>query len=473
MAFKNVISNGLVLDKNGGKMSKRLGNAVNPFEVIEKYGSDAVRWYMITNAAPWDNLKFDVEGVAEVQRKFFGTLYNTYSFFALYANVDGFDGSQPQIAIKDRPEIDRWIISLLNTLIKDVDEALSDYEPTKAGRLVSDFVSDNLSNWYVRLNRKRFWGGTMDSDKLAAYQTLYTCLLTVSKLMASIAPFYADRLYTDLTKVVAGEKFDSVHLAEFPVADDSLIDKNLEECMRLAQQSSSMILALRRKANKKVRQPLAKAVMPAPDEKTLRQLSYISDLIKTEVNVKELEIVSADSSAVKLVKRIKPNFKTLGKKYGKQMKAIAAAVNGFSQDEISSIEKNGQITLNLPDGDAVIELADVEIITEDMPGWLVANEGNLTIALDIEISEELKQEGIARELVNRIQNLRKSSGFEITDKITVQIEKNVETDEAVKNFGDYISNQVLASSISIEDKVEDATDFDFEDFIVKVKIAKK
>ena len=473
VAFKNVISNGLVLDKNGGKMSKRLGNAVNPFEVIEKYGSDAVRWYMITNAAPWDNLKFDVEGVAEVQRKFFGTLYNTYSFFALYANVDGFDGSQPQIAIKDRPEIDRWIISLLNTLIKDVDEALSDYEPTKAGRLVSDFVSDNLSNWYVRLNRKRFWGGTMDSDKLAAYQTLYTCLLTVSKLMASIAPFYADRLYTDLTKVVAGEKFDSVHLAEFPVADDSLIDKNLEECMRLAQQSSSMILALRRKANKKVRQPLAKAVMPAPDEKTLRQLSYISDLIKTEVNVKELEIVSADSSAVKLVKRIKPNFKTLGKKYGKQMKAIAAAVNGFSQDEISSIEKNGQITLNLPDGDAVIELADVEIITEDMPGWLVANEGNLTIALDIEISEELKQEGIARELVNRIQNLRKSSGFEITDKITVQIEKNVETDEAVKNFGDYISNQVLASSISIEDKVEDATDFDFEDFIVKVKIAKK
>ena len=473
VAFKNVISNGLVLDKNGGKMSKRLGNAVNPFEVIEKYGSDAVRWYMITNAAPWDNLKFDVEGVAEVQRKFFGTLYNTYSFFALYANVDGFDGSQPQIAIKDRPEIDRWIISLLNTLIKDVDEALSDYEPTKAGRLVSDFVSDNLSNWYVRLNRKRFWGGTMDSDKLAAYQTLYTCLLTVSKLMASIAPFYADRLYTDLTKVVAGEKFDSVHLAEFPVADDSLIDKNLEECMRLAQQSSSMILALRRKANKKVRQPLAKAVMPAPDEKTLRQLSYISDLIKTEVNVKELEIVSAGSSAVKLVKRIKPNFKTLGKKYGKQMKAIAAAVNGFSQDEISSIEKNGQIILNLPDGDAVIELADVEIITEDMPGWLVANEGNLTIALDIEISEELKQEGIARELVNRIQNLRKSSGFEITDKITVQIEKNVETDEAVKNFGDYISNQVLASSISIEDKLEDATDFDFEDFIVKVKIAKK
>ncbi len=473
VAFKNVISNGLVLDKNGGKMSKRLGNAVNPFEVIEKYGSDAVRWYMITNAAPWDNLKFDVEGVAEVQRKFFGTLYNTYSFFALYANVDGFDGSQPKIAIKDRPEIDRWIISLLNTLIKDVDEALSDYEPTKAGRLVSDFVSDNLSNWYVRLNRKRFWGGTMDSDKLAAYQTLYTCLLTVSKLMASIAPFYADRLYTDLTKVVAGEKFDSVHLAEFPVADDSLIDKNLEECMRLAQQSSSMILALRRKANKKVRQPLAKAVMPAPDEKTLRQLSYISDLIKTEVNVKELEIVSAGSSAVKLVKRIKPNFKTLGKKYGKQMKAIAAAVNGFSQDEISSIEKNGQITLNLPDGDAVIELADVEIITEDMPGWLVANEGNLTIALDIEISEELKQEGIARELVNRIQNLRKSSGFEITDKITVQIEKNVETDEAVKNFGDYISNQVLASSISIEDKLEDATDFDFEDFIVKVKIAKK
>lgn len=472
VAFKNVISNGLVLDKNGGKMSKRLGNAVNPFEVIEKYGSDAVRWYMITNAAPWDNLKFDVDGVGEVQRKFFGTLYNTYSFFALYANVDGFSGKEKEIPVDKRPEIDRWIISLLNTLIKDVDSALSDYEPTKAGRLISDFVSDNLSNWYVRLNRKRYWVGSMDDDKLAAYQTLYTCLLTVSKLMAPIAPFYADRIYSDLVKVSQEKMCDSVHLSDFPKADDKLIDKNLEECMQLAQQSSSMILALRRKANKKVRQPLSKAVIPMSDEKTRKQLLYISDLVKTEVNVKEIQVVASEESEIKLVKKIKPNFKTLGKRYGKQMKLIAAAFGQLSQEDIADIERKGGIVLKLKEGDVEVGIEDVEIATEDMPGWLVANEGILTIALDIEISEELRQEGIARELVNRIQNLRKSSGLEITDKILVEIESNRESDDAVRNFGDYISTQVLATGIEIKDKVEDAIELDFEDYKLNVRIQK-
>lgn len=473
VAFKNVISNGLVLDKNGSKMSKRLGNAINPFEMIEKYGSDAVRWYMITNAAPWDNLKFDTEGVAEVQRKFFGTLYNTYSFFALYANVDGFDGSQKQIALKDRPEIDRWIISLLNTLIKNVDVALNDFEPTKAGRMISDFVNDNLSNWYVRLNRKRFWGGEMDDNKLAAYETLYETLLTVSKLMAPIAPFYSDQLYKNLTNIGAGsEEHDSVHLSAFPIADEVVIDKNLEECMRLAQDSSSIILALRRKADKKVRQPLQKAVIPVHDDKTKKQLTYISDLIKSEVNVKELSIVSAEDSDIKLVKKIKPNFKTLGKKYGKQMKAIAALIGAMNQDEIADIEKQGGVTLKLEGNDAVIDITDVEITTEDMPGWLVANEGVLTVALDIELTDDLINEGVARELVNRIQNLRKSSGFEITDKIKVEIEKRNEVTTAVEDFGDYIGGQVLATKIELKDTVTGATELDFDDFVVNVKITK-
>ena len=466
VAFKNVISNGLVLDKNGNKMSKRLGNAVDPFITIEKYGSDPLRWYMMTNASPWDNLKFDTEGVEEVRRKFFGTLYNTYSFFALYANVDGFTGDETAVPVDERPEIDRWILSLLNTLIKDVTEQYENYEPTRAGRAISDFVQENLSNWYVRLNRKRFWGGTMDADKLAAYQTLYECLVTVSRLMAPIAPFYADQLYRDLT----GDK--SVHLAAFPVCDDDRIDTYLEGCMQLAQQATSMILALRKKANKKVRQPLQKAVVPVPNESVMQQLQHVADLVKTEVNIKELQIVTNENSTVKLVKRIKPNFKTLGKKYGKQMKEIAAAIAALTQDRIADIETRGQIVLPLPSGDVVVELADVEIATEDMPGWLVANEGNLTVALDIEVSDELRQEGIARELVNRIQNLRKANGYEITDKIAVCIERSGNIDDAVCRFKDYIASQVLASSLIVADKVENPIALDFEDFIVNISIEK-
>ncbi len=466
VAFKNVISNGLVLDKNGNKMSKRLGNAVDPFETIEKFGSDPLRWYMMTNASPWDNLKFDVEGVEEVRRKFFGTLYNTYSFFALYANVDGFSGNEAQINVAERPEIDQWILSLLNSLIKEVSEHYENYEPTRAGRAISDFVQENLSNWYVRLNRKRFWGGTMDNDKLAAYQTLYECLVTISKLMAPIAPFYADRLYCDLT----GE--GSVHLTDFPKCNEALVSQNLEACMQLAQQATSMILALRKKANKKVRQPLQKAVIPVSSENVLRQLQHVADLIKTEVNIKELQVVTDENSTIKLVKRIKPNFKTLGKKYGKQMKEIAAAVAGFAQEEIATIETQGSILLALASGEVCIEIADVEIATEDMPGWLVANEGNLTIALDIEVSEALRQEGVARELVNRIQNIRKTSGYEITDKISVNIEAREEITEAVENHKDYIASQVLATSLCVVEKIDNPTPLDFEDFVVNIFIEK-
>lgn len=466
VAFKNVISNGLVLDKNGNKMSKRLGNAVDPFSTIEKYGSDPVRWYMMTNSSPWDNLKFDAEGVEEVRRKFFGTLYNTYSFFALYANVDGFTGDEKAVPLAERPEIDRWILSLLNTLVKEVAAHYENYEPTRAGRAISDFVQENLSNWYVRLNRKRFWGGTMDADKLAAYQTLYECLVTVSRLMAPIAPFYADKLYRDLT---GG---DSVHLTMFPTAQDDREDKRLEACMRLAQQATSMILALRKKANKKVRQPLQKAVVPVADAVAKEELLYVADLVKAEVNVKELRVVLADESDIRLVKRVKPNFKTLGKRYGKQMKEIAAAIGALQQDAIAALEREGRLTLPLPSGDVIVELADVEIATEDMPGWLVANEGALTIALDIEVSEELRQEGIARELVNRIQNLRKSNGYEITDKITVRIERQAEINGAVANFSDYIASQVLAASLTLADKLDNPTELDFEDFVVKIDVQK-
>ena len=472
VAFKNVISNGLVLDKNGNKMSKRLGNAVDPFSTIEKYGSDPLRWYMMTNASPWDNLKFDVDGVEEVRRKFFGTLYNTYSFFALYANVDGFEYKEADVPVAERPEIDRWILSLLNTLVKECTEHFENYEPTRAGRAIQDFVGENLSNWYVRLNRKRYWGGEYNADKISAYQTLYTCLATVAKLMAPIAPFFADQLYLDLNAATGKETAESVHLAKFPVCDESLIDKNLEECMQLAQQSSSMILALRRKAEKKVRQPLQKAVIPAADDKTREQLSYIADLIKTEVNVKELEIVGADDSSISLVKRIKPNFKTLGKKYGKQMKEIAAAIGAWDQVAISVIERNGSAQLDLASGSVVVELADVEIATEDMPGWLVANEGTLTIALDVTVTEELRQEGIARELVNRIQNIRKSNGYEITDKIVVEIERLDAINDAVVNYAEYIGGQVLANEIGLVDTIAEATELDFEEYIVKVSVKK-
>ncbi len=466
VAFKNVISNGLVLDKNGNKMSKRLGNAVDPFSTIDKYGSDPVRWYMMTNSSPWDNLKFDAEGVEEVRRKFFGTLYNTYSFFALYANVDGFTGDEKAVPLAERPEIDRWILSLLNTLTDEVTTHYENYEPTRAGRAISDFVQENLSNWYVRLNRKRFWGGTMDADKLAAYQTLYECLVTVSGLMAPIAPFYADRLYRDLTGA------ESVHLAMFPAAHTDREDKHLEACMRLAQQATSMILALRKKANKKVRQPLQKAVVPVADAVAKEELLYVADLVKTEVNVKELQVVLADESDIHLVKRAKPNFKTLGKRYGKQMKEIAAAIGAWPQETIAALEREGRLTLPLPSGDVLVELADVEIATEDMPGWLVANEGALTIALDIDVSDELRQEGLARELVNRIQNLRKANGYEITDKITVQIEHQPDIDDAVAHFGDYIASQVLATSLTLADKLDHPTELDFEDFVVKIDVKK-
>ena len=476
VAFKNVISNGLVLDKNGNKMSKRLGNAVDPFTTIEQYGSDSLRWYMMTNSSPWDNLKFDIDGVEEVRRKFFGTLYNTYSFFALYANVDHFTNTDSEIPVEERPEIDRWIISLLNSLIKEVENDYDTYEPTRAGRAISDFVGENLSNWYVRLNRKRFWGGSYDKDKISAYQTLYTCLETVAKLMAPIAPFYAEQLYLDLIgfdeNSAANERIESVHLTDFPKYDESLIDKNLEECMQLAQQISSMILSLRRKGEKKVRQPLSKAVVPSPDEKTFDQIRYISDLIKAEVNIKELEVIPPDAEMDNLIKKIKPNFKTLGKKYGKQMKEIAAAMATMTKQQIGEIERNGEYTLHLPSGDVLLTTEDVEIITEDMPGWLVANDGNLTVALDITVTEELLREGIARELINRIQNIRKSNGYEITDKINIEIEDNPQIDEAVKEYSNYIASQTLANSIQIVSKLKEFSVLDFDDYTVKINIQK-
>ena len=454
VAYKNVISNGLVLDKNGNKMSKRLGNAVDPFGALNTYGADAVRWYMLTNSSPWENLKFDPEGVDEVRRKFFGTLYNTYSFFALYANVDHWtvesrqstDG-QPTVKdnvvpTQDLSEIDRWILSKLNSLIQEVTESYEAYEPTKAGRAISDFVQDDLSNWYVRLNRKRFWGGEMNADKQAAYTTLYTCLKTVAQLMAPNAPFYADRLYRDLT----GE---TVHLSTWPKADEDLINKTLERQMYLAQQATSTILSLRKRAEKNVRQPLQKAVIPTPDQETTDALLHVADLIKSEVNVKELVIVPAEQSEIRLVKKIKPNFKVLGKKVGANMKALAAAINAMSQDDIAKMETEGSFNFQLSTFNGTIVPEDVEILTEDMPGWLVANNGILTIALDIELTDELIEEGIARELINRIQNLRKSSGLEITDRIEIELEDRPEIHNAVLHCGDYIASQVLATSLTL------------------------
>jgi len=427
---------------------------------------------MMTNASPWDNLKFDVEGIEEVRRKFFGTLYNTYSFFALYANVDKFTFAEEEVSLADRPEIDRWIISLLNSLVKDVTEFYDNYEPARAGRAIADFVGENLSNWYVRLNRKRYWGGEYNQDKIAAYQTLYTCLETVAKLMAPIAPFYADRLFLDLNKVSGKDKSESVHLAKFPVFNEQVIDSNLEACMQLAQQISSMILAARKKAEKKVRQPLSKAVVPAPDDTTYNQIVYIADLIKAEVNIKKLEVLPADADMEGLVKRVKPNFKTLGKKYGKLMKDIAAAVNNFGKTEISTIEKSGKFDLVIGGEKVEILADDVEIFTEDMPGWLVTNDGKLTVALDITVTDDLLREGIARELVNRIQNLRKSSGFEITDKIKIEIVKHEAINGAVENFGEYIASQTLASSIQLVDSIDDPVELDLEDYIVSIKIEK-
>ena len=462
VSYKAVISNGLVLDKNGNKMSKRLGNAVDPFSTIEKYGSDPLRWYMITNSSPWDNLKFDVEGVEEVRRKFFGTLYNTYSFFALYANVDGFEYKEADVPMEKRPEIDRWILSLLNTLVKNVDACYNDYEPTKAGRLISDFVNDNLSNWYVRLNRKRFWGGGMTEDKLSAYQTLYTCLETVAKLMAPIAPFYADMLYSDLIAVTGRDQVVSVHLAQFPVCDETLVNTELEARMQVAQDITSMVLALRRKVNIKVRQPLQCIMIPVVDEEQRAHIEAVKTLIMNEVNVKEIKFV--DGAAGVLVKKVKCDFKKLGPKFGKQMKAVAASVAEMSQEAIAELEKNGRYTFNLDGAEAVVEAADVEIFSEDIPGWLVANEGRLTVALEVTVTEELRREGVARELVNRIQNIRKSSGFEITDKINITLSKNTQTDDAVNEYKDYICNQVLGTSLTLTDNVENGAELNFDDF---------
>ena len=470
VSYKAVISNGLVLDKNGNKMSKRLNNAVDPFTTIEKYGSDPLRWYMITNSSPWDNLKFDIDGIEEVRRKFFGTLYNTYSFFALYANVDGFEYKEADVPMEERPEIDRWILSVLNTLIKEVDTCYNEYEPTKAGRLISDFVNDNLSNWYVRLNRKRFWGGEFTQDKLSAYQTLYTCLETVAKLMAPISPFYADRLYTDLITATGRDNVVSVHLAEFPKYQEEMIDKELEARMQMAQDVTSMVLALRRKVNIKVRQPLQCIMIPVADEEQKAHIEAVKALIMNEVNVKDIKFV--DGAAGVLVKKVKCDFKKLGPKFGKQMKAVAAAVAEMTQEAIAELEKNGKYTLNLDGAEAVIETSDVEIISEDIPGWLVANEGKLTVALEVTVTEELRREGIARELVNRIQNIRKSSGFEITDKIKITISKNTQTDDAVNEYNTYICNQVLGTSLDLADEVKDGTELNFDDFSLFVSVIK-
>lgn len=467
VAFKNVISSGLVLDAKGNKMSKHVGNVTNPFEMIDKYGADAVRFYMMTNSEPWDNLKFNPDGVDEVRRKFFGTLYNTYSFFALYANVDGFDYSEDDINLEERPEIDRWILSVLNTLIKNVDAEMEGYNPTKAGRLIESFVNNDLSNWYVRLNRKRFWGKEMSKDKMSAYQTLYTCLATVAKLLAPFAPFYADQLFMDLINVTGKENVESVHLSDYPVVNEKFIDKELEARMSMAQKITSMILALRRKVNIKVRQPLKAIMIPAVDAEQRRHIEAVEALILNEVNVKSLKFVEGSDV---LVKKVKCNFRTMGKKFGKLMKGIAAQIGALTQAQITEFEHNGYIDLDVEGNAVKVELADVEIISEDIPGWLVSNEGNLTVALEIELTDELKREGITRELVNRIQNMRKDNAYEITDRINVVVSPDANTDAAISQYADYIKSQVLADSITIADN--DGAAVDFDEYKLNIKIEK-
>ena len=468
VAFKNVISTGLVLDAKGNKMSKHVGNVVNPFEMMEKYGADPVRMYMLTNSEPWDNLKFDAESVDEIRRKLFGTLYNTYSFFALYANVDGFDYSQDDVPLNERPEIDRWILSELHSLVKGVEHEMDDYDPTRAGRLIDTFVNDDLSNWYVRLNRKRFWGKEMSQDKLSAYQTLYTCLETVAKLLAPFAPFYADQLYLDLTRATNRGQLQSVHLADFPVADEKYIDRELEERMEMAQKITSMVLALRRKVNIKVRQPLLQIMIPAVDQRQRAHIEAVKDLIMSEVNVKQLNFV--DDGKGMLVKKVKCNFRTMGKKFGKLMKGIAAQMEALEQEAIADLERNGSIILMVEGSEVTVEVADVEIISEDIPGWLVSNEGNLTVALEVELTDELVKEGMAREIINRVQNLRKESGLEITDRIKVTLAPNAQTDAAVAAFGDYIKSQVLADELYVANN--DGKEIAFEDFNLNIKIDK-
>lgn len=453
VSFKACVSNGLVLDKEGNKMSKRLGNAVSPFETIESYGPDATRWYMLTNAQPWDNLKFDSEGIVEVQRKFFGTLYNTYAFFALYANIDGFTYREDDVPFNERPELDRWILSELNTLVKFVDNSYNEYEPTRAGRAIAGFVNDYLSNWYVRLSRRRFWKGEYTTDKISAYQTLYRCLVVVAQLSSPIAPFFSDRLFIDLNSVTGKKDVHSVHLTRFPGADESMIDTDLEQRMELAQKLSSMVLSLRKRSNIRVRQPLNRIMVPALDNNFERQLRSVEDLILSEVNVKEMDYLKEDTGI--LVKKIKPDFKQLGPKYGKMMKQIAGAINGFSQEQISEIENEGQTEIEVDGNRITILSGEVEIITQDIPGWLISSAGNLTVALDVTVTEELKQEGIARELINRIQNIRKDKGFEVTDKIRLQVEKMEFLNEAVENNFSYICSETLAESFDLVDRIED------------------
>ena len=470
IAYKNVVSNGLVLDKNGQKMSKRLGNAVDPFKTLEEYGPDATRWYMISNANPWDNLKFDIEGVAEVRRKFFGTLYNTYSFFALYANIDGFKYSEAEVPLNERPEIDRWILSELHSLIQLVDEAYADYEPTKAARAISDFVQENLSNWYVRLCRRRFWKGDYAQDKIAAYQTLYTCLITVAKLSAPIAPFFMDKLYRDLTQATGSESFESVHLAEFPKMVENFVDKSLESKMMKAQTVSSLVLSLRKKEMIKVRQPLQKVMIPVLDNNQRAEIEAVSDLIKAEVNVKEVELLD-DASGV-LVKQIKPNFKTLGPRFGKDMGLISKEIQNFGQEQIATIEREGELIMEIAGKSITLSQDDVEISSQDIPGWLVANSNGITVALDITISDELRKEGIARELINRIQNIRKDSGFEVTDKITVKMDKNSQVEEAVLANESYIKSETLTENLIFVENLENGIEIEFDDIKTSILISK-
>lgn len=468
-AYKNVVSNGLVLDKNGIKMSKSKGNTIDPFQTIEDHGPDATRWYMIMNANPWDNLKFDLDGITEVRRKFFGTLYNTYSFFALYANIDGFTYSEDEVPLADRPEIDRWILSELNSLIKTVDEAYADYEPTKAARAISDFVQENLSNWYVRLCRRRFWKGEYAQDKIAAYQTLYTCLTTVAKLSAPIAPFFMDKLYKDLTQATAKESFESVHLADFPIYDEKVVDKSLESKMEKAQTVSSLVLSLRKKEMIKVRQPLQKVMIPVLDENQKAEIEAVADLIMAEVNVKEIELLN-DASGI-LVKQIKPNFKALGPRFGKEMGNVAKAIQNFTQEQIGEIEKNGEISLEISGNIVKLTNEEVEVSSQDIEGWLVANANGITVALDITLTDELKKEGIARELVNRIQNIRKDSGFEVTDKVKIKMQKNSVIQDAVTANIDYIKAETLTETLDFVDVLENGTEIEFDDMITKISVS--
>ena len=463
VAFKNVISSGLVLDAKGNKMSKHVGNVTDPFEMIHKYGADPVRFYMMTNSEPWDNLKFDQNGVDECRRKFFGTLYNTYSFFALYANVDGYEAPSSAVRpAKDAPEIDRWIISKLNSLVKGVEEQLDNYDPTRAGRLIDAFVNDDLSNWYVRLNRKRFWGKEMSADKRSAYDTLYTCLMVVDKLLAPFAPFFADQLYHDL-----GGKLESVHLDKWPAVDAEAIDTDLEARMDMAQKITSMVLALRRKVNIKVRQPLSQIMIPAVDDEQRRHIEAVADLIKNETNVKELNFIEGQGM---LVKKVKCNFRVMGKKYGKLMKGVAAQMSALSQDDIARLEHDGKIAITVEGNSLDVLAEDVDIISEDIPGWLVSNEGNLTVALEVELTDDLRREGMARELINRIQNLRKDTGLEITDRIVVTLAPNADTDAAIESYGDLVKTQVLANEINIAPN--DGTEVDFDDFKLNIKVEK-